>query len=166
MLMMMIAAKGGSQNCDRIAKSFCREGIVKKLWENWKSFLIRKELSHNCDRIATKKLLGRNCHKIETELWKVFCREEIVTKLLQNCEKFFVMEELSQNCDRIAKSFLSWGRTAALQLRRMSGDHIKSDDGRRQKEKLKPLWNLNIDLIIFLVIHSYYVTLSNIESLI
>ena len=106
-------------------------------------------MSHNCDRIATKKLLGRNCHKIETELWKVFCREEIVTKLLQNCEKFFVMEELSQNCDRIAKSFLSWGRTAALQLRRMSGDHIKSDDGCRQKEKLKPLWNLNIDLIIF-----------------
>ena len=94
MLMMMIAAKGGSQNCDRIAKKFF---VMKELSKNCdrieKSFLIGKELSHNCDRIATKKLLGRNCHKIETELWKVFCREEIVTKLWQNCEKFFVVRK-------------------------------------------------------------------------
>ena len=65
----------------------------------------------------------------------------------------------------MTKSFCHEGGTA-LQLRRMSGDHIKSDDGCRQKEKLKPLGNLNIDLITFLVIHSYYVTLSNIESFI
>ena len=55
----------------------------------------------------------------------------------------------SQNCDKIAKSFCDEGRTA-LQLRRMSGDHIKSDDGRCRKENPK----LNLYFINTFIIHS------------